>query len=66
MLSVITTKRQARGSHVYWPDCGDGFMGTYLSKLVKLYTLNMCSVLYSIMPQQSYWEKNNARKHLYS
>lgn len=27
-------------------DCGDGFRGTYMSKLIIAYTLNMCSLLY--------------------
>lgn len=27
-------------------DCDDGFMGGPMSKFIKLYTLNMCNLLY--------------------
>ena len=32
--------------------CGDGFMNTYMSTLMKLHILNMCSR--SIVPQNSF------------
>ena len=32
--------------YIHYLDCGDSFTGRLLSKLVKLYTLNMCSLLY--------------------
>jgi hypothetical protein len=31
---------------VHYPDRGDNFTGIYASKPTKLYTLNMCSLLY--------------------
>lgn len=31
---------------VHYLDCGDDFPGIYMSKLTKLYTLNICSLLY--------------------
>ena len=32
--------------YIHYLDCGDSFTGRLLSKLAKLYTLNMCSLLY--------------------
>lgn len=31
---------------VYYLEYGDGFTGLYISQNIKLYTLNMCSLLY--------------------
>lgn len=32
--------------YVHYIYCGDGFMGKHMSKLIQLYTLNMCNLLY--------------------
>lgn len=32
--------------YVHYFYCCDGFMGKHMSKLIKLYTLNMCNLLY--------------------
>lgn len=35
--------------YIYYLDCGDGFMGVYyvhMTKLIKLYILEMCSLMY--------------------
>lgn len=32
--------------YVYYLDCGDGFMGIYMLKFIKLYTINMYSLLH--------------------
>lgn len=55
-LSVPTTSHIQKGGHketsgvdgfVYYLDRGDDVMGVMpVSKLIKLYTLNMCSFLY--------------------
>lgn len=39
-------KTQRRDGYVHYLGCGDGFMDVYLFKFVKLYILNMYSVLY--------------------
>ena len=31
---------------MHYIDCGEGFTGIYMSKLVKLHMLNMCRLLY--------------------
>ena len=31
--------------YVRYLDCGDVFVGVYMSKLIKFYTLKMCSLL---------------------
>lgn len=45
----VTTKEHMEtfgGDH--YLSCGDGFTGVYnMSKLLKLYTLNICSLLYT-------------------
>lgn len=34
-------------------DCGDGFMGTYVSKFIKLHTIHMCNLCTLNKPQRS-------------
>lgn len=36
-----------RGGRRGYLDCGDGFPGTYMSNLIRFYTLNMCASLYA-------------------
>lgn len=31
--------------HIYYFDCGDGFMGIKQAKFIKVYTLHMCALL---------------------
>lgn len=44
------TKTSGGDGYVQDLDCGDGFMDihTYMSKLIRLYTLNMCDLLCNI------------------
>jgi len=43
---IKETKRLWGVGYVHYLDCGAGFMGVFMSKLIKLFTLNMCSLLY--------------------
>ena len=40
--------KETFGSHgyIHYIDCDDSFTGIQMSKLIKLYMLNMCGVLY--------------------
>lgn len=44
------TMKQGEGDdkYVHYLDHDDGFTSVYVSKLIKLHTLNMCSLLYLI------------------
>lgn len=37
--------------YVNYLDCGDDFKVVYMSKLIKLHTLNTCNLLYIIICQ---------------
>lgn len=48
-----SSEEQKRGGNtselvlwLHYLGCSDGFMGVYMSKLIKLCTLNMCNFLY--------------------
>ena len=45
---IIKRYKKTSGGDIYVHllDCGNGFTGVCMSKLVKLYTLNMCRLLY--------------------
>lgn len=40
--------------YVHYPDCREGYMGTYTSKLIKIYTL--------VIPQLSFWKNKRLIK----
>lgn len=52
--------------YVHYHDSGDGPMGAYMSKLIKVHTLNMCNLLYTNYILTEFFKSKKSKYYAYT